>query len=135
MNETDITSFDEAWNHCSNGTKLLETLCNSNRKTVIGFSIIEPESRLFTSFHGSSKALGAETCREPLDMIKSPRITRGVTDGDVVRRKTLRTAGSNIKQLVDIGQVVKSFIRKFNSVNARQKKILESFGESLLRHF
>jgi hypothetical protein len=114
---------------------LFGTLCNSSQKTFIGFSIVESESKLSKTFDGSSKAMEAETCRELFDIIKSPKTMRLVTDGDVVLRKILRTSGSNVKHLLDIGHAFKSFVRKFNTVNVREKKISEPLVQSLVRNF
>jgi hypothetical protein len=79
---------------------------------------------LFTTFDGSSKAIKTEACRKLLNIIKPPKITGLVTDSDFVLWKILRTSGLNVKQFLEIGHAVKSFIRKFNAFNARRKRSL-----------
>jgi hypothetical protein len=135
IHDGDVISFDRAWNHCRNGTKLFGTLCNSNQKHIIGFAIVEQKSKLFTNFEGSSNAMEATMCRELLTFLDFPAVTRLVIDGDVILSKIIRNSGRQIKHLLDINHAVKSFIRKFNGLNAKGKKILEPLAQSIVRHF
>jgi hypothetical protein len=128
--------FDGAWNHNRRGSKLIGTLCNISKRSVVGYSIIEKRSRLSEPFEGPSKQMEAKSFHELLTTLTYPALKFAglVTDGDVSIRKIIRNE-TNIRHLLDIGHSVKSFIRYFHVTDKKNGGILGPFRDRLLVWF
>jgi hypothetical protein len=71
-----------------------------------------------------------------LRLLKQPRMSTLVNDGDMSIEKTLReTKGRTIRHLLDSADAVKSFLRKFNSENQCTVSPLFTMGPNSLTWF
>jgi hypothetical protein len=90
--EDDYIGFDGAWNHNRGGSKLIGTLYDVTKGSVVGCSIVEKRSRLFMPFEGPSRLMEARSFRELLTTLTCPALKFAglVTDGDLSIGKIIR---------------------------------------------
>jgi hypothetical protein len=134
--EADHIGFDGAWNHNRGGTKLIGTLCNVSKPSVVGYSIVEKRSRLFEPFAGPPKTMEAKSFRELLPTLTSSDLKFAglVTDGDVSLGKIIRDE-TKIRHLLDIAHCTKSLMRCLSALDKKNGGILDPFADQLLVWF
>jgi hypothetical protein len=122
------------WDPARNGSKLIGTLCNCSKKTIINYAMIENRPLLFHGLEGPSKVMESQTIQELMSTIMCPGLSLQdlVSDNDIAIAKVIRTSGAiGLHHPLDIGHSPKSRTLMYRSIK-RNNRILNRVGAKLL---